>query len=733
MTDIVRIRDKYYVRATSAFADDRVRILKYGGTLAVLNRFGDIEAAGFNQMGIFHKETRHLSRCALQLNGTQPLLLNSILQRDNAVLSVDLSNSDIPLKFGGTLPRESLHLFRSKFVFEDTCYDEMRITNHGTDTVQIRLAILFDADFADVFEIRGTKRRHHGQRLDDQLKPDSVVLSYMGLDNILRRTRLQFTPPPRSLTGRLARYELTLEPRQETFLLLRVSCQQQEDSSRFASYQDAHTRLLNELESRHNQCRIRSSALGYDSWFSRSRDDLQLLTIGNPEGPVPYAGVPWFNTVFGRDSIITSLETLWMTPEVAKAVLQHLAASQATHEDAERDSQPGKILHEMRCGEMANTHEVPFGCYYGSVDSTPLFVLLAGAYLERTGDFDFVRSIWPNIDAALEWIDRYGDADADGFVEYSRHSKDGLVQQGWKDSHDSIFHANGEVAKPPIALCEVQAYTYAGKRLAASIARELGQHTRARILEEAAEKLRVRFEAEFWDDQLGTYAIALDGDKRRCRISSSNAGQTLFCGIASAERAKRVRDELLTGKMFSGWGVRTVSSAEPRYNPMSYHNGSVWPHDNALIGLGLASYGYQPDAAQLLRSMKEVSDFIELRRLPELFCGFHKRDDASGPTMYPVACSPQAWSAGAAFLLVRAALGIEVRGKNQQIHFINPHLPEGLDEIVIENLRVGDAGADIVARRSDRGIVVETLRKQGRVAIGLLHRTKSGRHSFTGC
>jgi glycogen debranching enzyme len=717
MTDIVRIRDKYYVRATSALADDRVRILKYGGTLAVLNRFGDVEAAGFNQMGIFHKETRHLSRCTLQLNGTQPLLLNSALQQDNAVLSVDLANSDIPLKSGGTLPREVLHLFRSKFVFQDTCYDEMRITNHGTDKVQIRLAILFDADFVDVFEIRGTKRRQRGQQLEDLVGRDSVVLSYMGLDNILRRTRLQFTPAPHSLLRRVARYELTLQPRQETFILLSVCCEQQNDASPSATHQDAHTRLLDELKSRHSQCRIRSSALNYDSWFVRSRDDLELLTIGNPEGAVPYAGVPWFNTVFGRDSIITSLETLWMTPEVAKAVLQHLAASQAIHEDAERDSQPGKILHEMRRGEMANTREVPFGCYYGSVDSTPLFVVLAGAYFERTGDLNFVRNIWPNIDAALEWIDRYGDVDADGFVEYSRQSKEGLVQQGWKDSHDSIFHADGEIAKPPIALCEVQAYTYAAKRVAASMARELGQHTRARQLEEAAEKLRIRFEAVFWDGQLGTYAIALDGNKRRCCINSSNAGQTLFCGIASAERARQVRNELMTSKMFSGWGVRTVSSAEIRYNPMSYHNGSVWPHDNALIGLGLASYGYQRDAARLLRSMKEVSDFIELRRLPELFCGFHKRDDASGPTMYPVACSPQAWSAGAAFLLVRAALGIEVRGRDQQVRFVNANLPDDLDEIVIENLRVGDGVLNIVARRRARGVVVETLRKEGRIAV----------------
>lgn len=719
MTDVVRIRDKYYVRATSSLADDRARILKYGGTCALLNRFGDIEAVGAGKMGIFHNETRHLSRCVLHLNDTQPLLLSSVIQEDNTFLSVDMTNFDIPLKSGGTLPREMIHLFRSKFVLEDTCYDEIRISNYGTDPVHIKLVILFDADFADIFEIRGAKRQGHGKRLDDHVQQDEVVFSYRGLDKILRRTTLHFTPPPKSITARQARYELDLQPRQETFLLLRVACQQENDSSQVLSFPDAYRRLYDESEAKRNGCRVGSTSSGYDSWFSRSRYDLQLLTIGNPEGPVPYAGVPWFNTVFGRDSIITSLETLWMTPEIAKAVLRYLATSQATHEDGERDAQPGKILHEMRRGEMANTREVPFGCYYGSVDSTPLFVVLAGAYLLRTGDLDFVRDIWPNIKAAVEWIDRYGDADSDSFVEYSRQSKNGLVQQGWKDSSDSVFYANGELAKPPIALCEVQAYAYAAKRLAAAMNRELGHPEAAVLLEEAAEKLRVRFEQGFWDDELGTYAIALDGDKKPCRVVSSNAGQTLFCGIASPERAKRVREVLMAGQMFSGWGVRTLSATELRYNPMSYHNGSIWPHDNALIGLGLSTYGYQTDAAELLKSMKQASDFIDLRRLPELFCGFHKRDHSAGPTLYPVACSPQAWSAGAAFLLLRAALGVKVRGKDAQLHFVNPHLPEGLDEIVIENLTVRDAAVDVVVRRRHGKVAVETTRKQGRVDIGV--------------
>lgn len=719
MTDIVRIRDTYYVRATSALADDRVRILKYGDMLAVFNRFGNIEARGFPQTGIFYRETRHLSRYVLRLNDLQPLLLSSVIHEDNTFLSVDLTNPDVLLKSGAKIPRERIHVFRSKFVLEDTCYDEIRVTNFGIDTVHIKLAFQFEADFADIFELRGTRRERHGRRLDGRLEHDRFVLSYMGLDKILRSTEVQFTPAPQSLSARQARYALDLQPKQESFLLVSVSCKQKGNPAVVLPYHEARTRLRAKSEAARDQCRLRSPALGYDAWFARSRDDLHLLMTGNTEGLVPYAGVPWFNTVFGRDSIITALETLWMNPEIARAVLRQLADLQATTENNERDAQPGKILHELRRGEMANTHEVPFGLYYGSVDSTPLFVLLAGAYLRRTGDLDFVRGIWPHVEAALEWIDRYGDADCDGFVEYSRQSKNGLIQQGWKDSSDSIFHANGELAKPPIALCEVQAYTYAAKRLAAFVSRELGRNERAKVLEEQAEKLREKFEQQFWDNELGTYAIALDGEKKSCRVVTSNAGQTLFCGIAAEERAKRLRQVLMDARMFSGWGVRTVSSAECRYNPMSYHNGSIWPHDNALIGLGLSSYGYQQDAAKILKSMKEASEAFDLRRLPELFCGFHRRDHAPGPTKYPVACSPQAWSAGSAFLLVRGALGIKIRANERQVDFVNPHLPEDLDEIVVENLVVGDAIVDIAARRRQGKVMVEVLRKSGQMELAV--------------
>lgn len=718
MADVLRVKNAYYVRAASALADDRTRVLKYGDTFAVFNRYGDIESLGATQFGLFHAETRHLSRMTLRINDQQPLLLSSTIREDNGFLSVDLTNLDSPQNGVESLARGMLHVFRLQFLKDATCYGHIRLVNYGLKPVQVAITIQFDADFADIFEVRGTPRARRGERLPDKIEGASAILAYRGLDDILRRTILEFSPRPRSLTTRQAKFQVALDPKEEKSIYTTASCERDSKEVNASSFDLAFRESEKRLEEPALQdCRIITSSKRFNAWITRSAADLRMLIEGNPEGPYPYAGVPWFNTVFGRDGIITALECLWIAPWIAKSVLQYLAKTQATREIPEQDAEPGKILHETRRGEMSALKEVPFGCYYGSVDSTPLFILLAGGYLLRTADRSFLKQILPNIELALSWIDNFGDDDGDGFVEYSRRSSRGLIQQGWKDSHDSVFHADGSLAEPPIALCEVQGYVYAAKRSAALIMQAMGNPERAESLNAEAESLRVKFEQAFWSEELGMYALALDGRKEQCRVRTSNAGHALFCKIASRERAELMASALMSEQMFSGWGIRTLASSEARYNPMSYHNGSIWPHDNAIVGLGLSLYGFQEHVSRILYGLYEASLYVELHRLPELFCGFHKRPDASGPTLYPVACSPQAWAAGSIFMLLRACLGLNIRAQQRQIYFTNPALPPNLDEVRIENLRVLDAEVDLIIRRAEHGVGVDVLRKQGEVEV----------------
>jgi glycogen debranching enzyme len=722
LDDIIKVEDQFYILATAAAAEDRVRVLKHGETFAVFDRYGDIRPLGLGEEGIYHEGTRFLSRLELRLGNTRPLLLSSTVRDDNTLLAVDLTNPDVTVGEQVTVPRGTLHIFRSKFLWRAVCYERFKIMNHGLAPVKISLSLSFGSDFDDIFEVRGMSRPKKGRRLEDQVEKKSVLLVYQGLDGVIRRTRLECSPAPREISRSYMEYVLSVNPKDETTIFLTVACQAGDDRPAPLAYDKAFEQAELAFDAppeTATACAIHTSNVQFNDWLNRSVADLRMMISETPYGPYPYAGVPWFSTVFGRDGIITALEFLWINPAIARGVLAYLAATQATEVIPEQDAEPGKILHETRKGEMAALKEIPFGLYYGSVDSTPLFIVLAGAYYERTGDRAFIESIWPNIERALEWIDEYGDSDRDGFVEYLRHSSNGLIHQGWKDSKDSVFHADGALAEGPLALCEVQGYVYAAKQCAGDLADLLEKTKTAADLWREADALEEQFERTYWCEELSAYALALDGKKHPCRVRSSNSGHCLFAGIASPEHARAAAETLAGADSFSGWGIRTIAASEVRYNPMSYHNGSVWPHDNALIAYGLARYGFKDMALKVLTGLFDASLFLELRRMPELFCGFSRRP-GEGPTLYPVACAPQSWSAAAVFYLLQACLGISIKAPVNQIQISHPVLPEFLREVRIKSLKVGQSSVDLVFQRHEDDVGINILKKEGDVKILLV-------------
>src|SRR5437868_873712 len=711
----------FYIPMTGPAARPR-RSLKHDDTFIVLDSHGDIGASAGGPDGLFNCDTRYLARLELVLDEVQPLLLGSNLRDDNSALTVDLTNPDVVQGGRIVLQKDMLHIVRTIFLWRGTAYQRIGVQNHGDRPASFDLKLLFDNDFADLFEVRGEARPHRGTGSGKLLAPTDVGLDYRGLDGKTRITTLHFDPRPTRLTVNAASWHLELAPGAKTAVFVAVSCDKPVTyrPARFFRGLLEHRREMR--RSTAGATSIETSNNIFNEVLCQAMADLNMLMTETPQGRYPYAGIPWYSTTFGRDGLITALQMLWIDPRVDRSVLRRLAFFQAKTTDPLADAEPGKILHEMRGGEMAALREVPFAQYYGSVDSTSLFVLLAGLYVERTGDEATLAELWPAIEAALRWIDGPGDPDKDGFVEYQRATEQGLANQGWKDSFDAIFHADGQLAEGYVALAEVQGYVFAGKRLAARCARRLGKSETASQLESAALLLADRFEQAFWCEELGTYALALDGAKRPCKVRTSNAGQLLFTGIVRPERARRVAADLMSHKFFSGWGIRTVARGEARYNPMSYHDGSIWPHDNALIALGFARYGLKHSVAHLFKGLFDAASYMDLRRLPELFCGF-PRERRRGPVLYPVACAPQAWASATAFTLLEAALGLEFDAARGEIRLRDPRLPGFLDEVILRVLQLADASVVVRVRRHGDDVSLEVLRKRGQmtVSIALTH------------
>ena len=675
-----------------------------GKTFSASSVSGDIYPAGSPDVGFFHDDTRFLSHLELRIGGHRTVVLSAATEKTFSS-QIELTTGTITLRDSFDLPENTVHIRREQLLASEIFFDRMTFENFNLTPVDFTVELLFDADFVDVFQVRGVARQQHGQYYRPIVSDRGIAFYYRGLDGIMRQTLIKLSPRPTQIQDRVARWELRLEPLKRVELEASVTPMVEGQSSRAQVYDlDHHLR-----QRRANFARWESSSTSFqtdndvlEGLLTTAVGDFHALQIPEGEQHIIAAGIPWFATVFGRDSIIAAYQSLSLNPQLAVDTLRVLARYQGKEENDWRDEQPGKILHEYRDGEMTRDGEMPFGPYYGSVDATPLFLVLLSETLNWTSDEQLVEELLPNAYAALDWIDRYGDLDGDGFVEYLRRSPKGLVNQGWKDSWDANVHRDGTIAQPPIALCEVQGYVYDAKFRMSSLLRNFGDVKNAERLKRESAELARRFDPAFWMPSRGFYAMALDAEKRPLEVISSNPGHLLFSRIINRDRARVVANRLMRDDMFSGWGWRTMSQEEKVFNPLSYHRGSVWPHDNSIIAHGMAVNDMRDGALRILTSLYQTASHFRDYRLPELFCGVQRRE-YDEPVHYPVSCSPQAWASGAMFLILTSVLGIHPSALRKELNIVNPQLPDWLDHLRIRNLRIGRSrvGLDF-SRRGDR-------------------------------
>jgi glycogen debranching enzyme len=674
-------------------------VLKHDRVFLVATLQGDIAPPGSCSLGLFHDDTRLLSHYALRVCGGPPSLLSTEVPR-TYIGQVDLAVKDLP--FGGNPwdPKHAVHV-RRELLLSDRLSERLTLTSYLPRSLDYWVELACGADFADIFEVRGWSRDTRGEFFPPQTEPDCMTFSYRGRDGRLLRTVVAFGEPPAELRPGFARWRFVLEHQVPRRLEWAVALEgATADDGRATRGLERRRADLEKLYRgwRADGSRWATDVPKFDVVLRRATDDLRALYIEVDGEHVVSAGIPWYSTVFGRDSIITSLQTLALNPQLARDTLRYLARRQGVKEDAFTEEEPGKIMHELRRGEMARSGEIPHVPYFGTVDATPLWLVLLHETWRWTGDAELVEELLPNAERAIAWIDRYGDLDGDGFVEYAGHSAKGLLNQGWKDSADGVPWPDGRVPEPPIALVEVQGYVHDAKVRMADLLQTFGEYGRAEVLRDEAAAMQAAIRQRFWLEDLGTFALALDGAKRPLPTVASNAGHLLWSRVPTPEQAARLAGRLLAADLFSGWGIRTLSTLHPAFNPMSYHNGSVWPHDNAIAVLGLALYGKAREALPVVRALHEAAVRFEFQRLPELFCGM-ARERGVRAVRYPVSCSPQAWASGAFFMLLQAMLGLFPEAPAGVLHVRNPVLPDFLEELTVSGLRVGRSRVSLQFRR----------------------------------
>jgi glycogen debranching enzyme len=711
-------------------SDESLAIIR-GTTFFAATLQGDVTPSGAPQVGLFCDDTRFLSLLELRVNGQEPIVLSS------TTMGADMARVELTVRGGSVsgenldLPVNTVYVHREQLLDHDRLYDVLEIQSFHSAEVRLTIELLFAADFVDIFQVRGLLRGKSGRYFCPEVSDSHVRLQYEGLDKRSRSTELFFTPQPQVLEEKRALWELRLPPhaidRIATTITMDVSASPEQverppAASRQESLEEARSRsVVRHGDWAANCTRLRSDNQIFDVMLETASEDFYALRMPEKRGTAVAAGVPWFAALFGRDSLLSSYETLLLDPELARGTLRVLASYQGQTKNDERDEDPGKILHERRSGEMTATNEVAFGRSYGSVDATPLFLILAHEYFRWTGDHALLHELKEPLKAATNWILRYGDLDGDGLIEYCRRNPKGLFNQGWKDSGDANRHSDGSIAEPPIALIEVQGYAVRALAGVSEILELLTEHELGVHAKERSDQLQHLIEERFWLEDRTYYAMALDRNKSPLRVDGSNPGHLLFSSAISAQRGRQVTERLLDKGLFCGWGIRTLSCAEGSFNPMSYHCGSVWPHDNAIIGYGMARYGLHREASIVFQALYDTALQFREYRLPELFCGI-ERQFKSEPVHYPVSCSPQAWAAGAPFLLLTGLLGLQPNADRGELAIVDPHLPPFLHALRVENLRIGSSRIALDFRREGERThcnVVDVQGKELKISIVL--------------
>lgn len=705
------------------------QVIKHDDLFLVSDNDGSVYNRCNCGTGLYYMDTRYLNGLQLFMEGVSPTLLSSSTEK-NFLSRIEYMNVPMVLANGTQVPQESIYVASNRLI-EKYIHDRLELVNYNPFPVELKLKVELSADFSDMFEVRGAYRGDRGIFFQPKVTGNQIVLSYLGADQQLRRTRITFKQPPVKIEplslktstgvtvefvvpvgagGGKAMLEMQIEP------LIEPADERRElPPVPGASFETLSEQLEHEQVRRHgSRSTLKTDNEIYNLVLERSLLDIQSLSsVMADTGLYIAAGIPWYACPFGRDAVIAAFQSLMLGPELAKGTLRYLAKFQGKDTNDYRDEEPGKIMHEVRFGELANLGQVPHSPYYGSIDATPLYLILISETYRWTGDLDFVREMWESVEQALMWIDAYGDQDGDGFLEYATRSPLGLFNQCWKDSSISNIGPDFAIAQPPVAVVEVQGYVYDAKRRMAELCYAMDLRVMGDRLLREAEDLKVAFNKAFWSEEDGFYVIALDRDKKQVRTLASNAGHLLWSGILPPERVPIVAKQMLAPDMFSGWGIRTLSAAMPPFNPLSYHNGSIWPHDNSLIAKGLADNGFTGESLDVMNALYQASLQFPYYRLPELFCGFTKGGDMDKPVPYPVACAPQAWAAGATFMLLQSILGLNPDAAKGQLLIRQPLLPPWLENVYLRGLRIGKCTVDLQFMQMNGVTTCRVLAKEG--------------------